>query len=80
MVNLDGIMVRYIKDNGKMGWRMDMGCGDRWKVIDIRDNGGRIGRMGRGYIIIMAINIMGILRIFWSREEGNKSFRMGINM
>lgn len=58
-VNLAGIMGRYLKEIGKMDWKMDMEFGDRLMDIITKENGCKIGNMDMGYLNIIQVHIKG---------------------
>ena len=47
---LNGIMDRYLKGIGKMEWNVDMEYGNHPKEIIMKENGFKIGNMGKDYL------------------------------
>lgn len=57
MVNFNGIMAKYLKDNGKMELKMDMEPGNLQKVISTRVSGDWIDSMEKEYSGIGSVHI-----------------------
>jgi hypothetical protein len=76
----DGIMEKYLKENGKMGLRMVLVYGNLQKATIMKDNGFRIGSREKVYSNIGTVLITVNLKIFLKMDMVYRNLQMVINM
>lgn len=80
MVFLDGMMVKFFKDNGEWELKMDMAYGLGLMEATMKANGISVCSMVRENLFIPRALMMEILRIFVRKVVENKPSRMVIHL